>query len=137
MGAELAHRRRLHYQDARRNGKIQKDRALRVSHSLHPTHPQEKYGANNYAFLPLHDMDTVCYFETESYPMQLMMYIGNDMIESVPLSEERISQPGYLGKFKRMLKDKYADLIREAPAPPEFLVVDIATPSSPSTSERS
>ena len=65
-------------------------------------------------------MDTVCYFETESYPMQLMMYIGNDMIESVPLSEERISQPGYLGKFKRMLKDKYADLIREAPAPPEF-----------------
>ncbi|MGZ3939523.1 MAG: hypothetical protein ACXVBK_12210 [Flavisolibacter sp.] len=98
---------------------------------------QEKYGADNYAFPPLYKRDTVCFFETESYPMQLMMYIGNDMIESVPLSEERISQPGYLGKFKRMLKDKYADLIREAPSPPEFLVVDIATPSSQSTSAQS
>jgi len=67
--------------------------------------------------------------------MQLMMYIGNDMIEAVTVSEESISQPGYLGKFKRMLKDKYADLIRESKTPPEFLVVDI-TPSSPSTSAR-
>lgn len=64
--------------------------------------------------------------------MQLMMYIGNDLIEAVPLVEEHISQPGYLGKFKRMLKDKYADLIRESQTPPDFLVVDI-TPSSPST----
>ncbi len=61
--------------------------------------------------------------------MQLMMYLGNDLIEAVPLNEERVSQPGYLGKFKRMLKDKYADLIREAGRPPEFLVSDI-TPSS-------
>jgi hypothetical protein len=67
--------------------------------------------------------------------MQLMMYIGNDMIEAVTVSEERVSQPGYLGKFKRMLKDKYADLIRESKTPPEFLVVDI-TPSSQSTSAR-
>lgn len=74
--------------------------------------------------------------KSESYPMQLMMYIGNDMIESVPLSEEHISQPGYLGKFKRMLKDKYAELIRESKTPPEFLVVDI-TPSSRSTSGQS
>ncbi len=68
--------------------------------------------------------------------MQLMMYIGNDLIESVPLNEERISQPGYLGKFKRMLKEKYADLIRESKIPPDFLVVDI-TPSSQSASARS
>lgn len=68
--------------------------------------------------------------------MQLMMYIGNDLIESVPLNEERISQPGYLGKFKRMLKDKYADLIRESAIPPDFLVVDI-TPSSHSASAQS
>jgi hypothetical protein len=68
--------------------------------------------------------------------MQLMMFIGNDLIESVPVSEERISQPGYLGKFKRMLKDKYADLIRESKTPAEFLVTDI-TPSSRSASEQS
>lgn len=65
--------------------------------------------------------------------MQLMMFIGNDLIESVPVSEERVSQPGYLGKFKRMLKDKYAGLIRESKTPPEFLVTDI-TPSSQSAS---
>jgi hypothetical protein len=69
--------------------------------------------------------------------MQLMMYIGNDMIEAVPVSEEHISQPGYLGRFKRMLKEKYADLIREAKTPAEFLVVDISTPSSQSTSAQS
>ena len=68
--------------------------------------------------------------------MQLMMYLGNDLIEAVPLNEERISQPGYLGKFKRMLKDKYAELIRESEIPPEFLVADI-TPSSHSTSAQS
>jgi hypothetical protein len=68
--------------------------------------------------------------------MQLMMYIGNDMIEAVPLDEELVSKPGYLGRFKRMLKDKYADLIRESSERPEFLVTDI-TPSSHSTSEQS
>lgn len=68
--------------------------------------------------------------------MQLMMYLGNDMIESVPVNEELISKPGYLGKFKRMLKEKYADLIRESEIHPEFLVTDI-TPSSHSTSEQS
>lgn len=68
--------------------------------------------------------------------MQLMMYLGNDMIESVPVNEELVSKPGYLGKFKRMLKEKYADLIRESEIHPEFLVTDI-TPSSHSTSEQS
>jgi hypothetical protein len=71
------------------------------------------------------------------YPflMQLMMYLGNDLIESVPVNEEHVSQPGYLGRFKRMLKEKYADLIRESQMHPEFLVTDI-TPSSHSTSEQ-
>jgi hypothetical protein len=68
--------------------------------------------------------------------MQLMMFIGNDLIESVPVNEEHVSQPGYLGKFKRMLKDKYAELIRESNKPAEFLVTDI-TPSSQTTSEQS
>lgn len=68
--------------------------------------------------------------------MQLMMYLGNDMIESVPVNEELVSKPGYLGKFKRMLKEKYADLIRESGVHPEFLVTDI-TPSSHLTSGQS
>jgi hypothetical protein len=58
--------------------------------------------------------------------MQLMMYIGNDLIESVKLDNERISKPGYLGSFKRCLKLKYRELIRQFPDPPEFLVVNPA-----------
>ena len=54
--------------------------------------------------------------------MQLMMYIGNDLIESVTLEEERIPIPGYLGQFKRTLKTKYQELIRQYASPPEFLV---------------
>jgi len=56
--------------------------------------------------------------------MQLMMYIDNDLIESIPLDIERIRVPGYLGNFKRLLKVKYKDLISECPKPPEFLVVN-------------
>jgi hypothetical protein len=49
--------------------------------------------------------------------MQLMMYIGNDLIEAVPLQKEGLRQPGYLGKFKRHLKMKYSELISQSPQP--------------------
>lgn len=57
--------------------------------------------------------------------MQLMMYIGNDHIESVRLDPDRISKPGYLGTFKRNLKVKYKELISQHGSPADFLVVDI------------
>jgi len=56
--------------------------------------------------------------------MQLMMYIGNDHIESIKLDPDRISKPGYLGTFKRNLKLKYKDLISEHGSPADFLVID-------------
>jgi hypothetical protein len=56
------------------------------------------------------------------FVMQLMMYIGNDLIESVKLDNERVPKPGYLGSFKRCLKLKYRELIQQFPDPPEFLV---------------
>ena len=56
--------------------------------------------------------------------MQLMMFIGNDHIESVKLDPDRISKPGYLGTFKRSLKVKYKDLIREHGSPADFLIVN-------------
>ena len=56
--------------------------------------------------------------------MQLMMYIGNDHIESIRLDPERISKPGYLGTFKRNLKIKYKELISEHGSPADFLVID-------------
>lgn len=58
--------------------------------------------------------------------MQLMMYLGNDLIESVPVNSDQLSLPGYLGKFKRVLKEKHAQLISESPKGAEFLVIDIA-----------
>ena len=57
--------------------------------------------------------------------MQLMMYIGNDLIEAIPLQSESIPQPGYLGQFKRLMKEKYAELINESTVRPEFLVVHV------------
>lgn len=54
-----------------------------------------------------------------------MMYIGNDLIESVPVDEKDVRIPGYLGKFKRNLKIKYQELIQQTATPPEFLVSEI------------
>ena len=56
--------------------------------------------------------------------MQLMMYLGNDLIEAIPLQKDSLRQPGYLGKFKRGLKAKYNELISQFPSPPDFLVID-------------
>lgn len=57
--------------------------------------------------------------------MTLLMYLGNDLIEAVPVCLDKISQPGYLGSFKRMLKQKYHLLLQQSPTPPEFLVFDL------------
>lgn len=64
-------------------------------------------------------MELLC---TITYTMQLTMYIGNDLIEAIPLDLDRVSKPGYVGAFKRMLKMKYSELLREYPDPPEFLI---------------
>lgn len=62
--------------------------------------------------------------------MQLMMYIGNDLIEAVPVDSLRLSIPGYLGSFKRQLKQKYRTLLLETAEQPEFLVINLA-PTTP------
>ena len=58
--------------------------------------------------------------------MELMMYLGNDLIESVTVNEANLSQPGYLGAFKRQLKQKYWSLIQETGQLPEFLVASLS-----------
>ena len=62
--------------------------------------------------------------------MQLMMYIGNDLIEAVSVDGLRLSIPGYLGSFKRQLKQKYQSLLQETAEQPEFLVINLA-PATP------
>jgi hypothetical protein len=54
----------------------------------------------------------------------LMMFLGNDLIESIPLNSKDIQQPGYVGNFKRQLKTKYNELLQGSPDHPEFLIVD-------------
>ena len=56
--------------------------------------------------------------------MNLMMFIGNDLIEAIPLEDENIPKPGYLGSIKRSLKAKYRELIMQDTTPPEFLVIN-------------
>ncbi|HUR65627.1 MAG TPA: hypothetical protein VMZ03_04690 [Chitinophagaceae bacterium] len=68
-------------------------------------------------------MRSVDFFCTTNIPvMKLMMYIGNDLIEAVPVNDKDLRIPGYLGKFKRYLKQKYDELLKTSQEPPEFLV---------------
>ncbi|MEJ7914472.1 MAG: hypothetical protein WKF70_15050 [Chitinophagaceae bacterium] len=57
--------------------------------------------------------------------MKLMMYLGNDLIDSVIVNDMDLSVPGYLGRFKRQFKQKYSDLIQETGAQPEYLLVPV------------
>ena len=69
-------------------------------------------------------------FVINPYTMKLMMYLGNDLIEAVPLELGRISKPGYLGNFKRILKLKHNELIQQYDQKPEFLVIEPAPAAS-------
>ena len=63
-----------------------------------------------------------------------MMYLGNDLIEAIQIEASMIQKPGYLGQFKRNLKIKYRDLIRQdADKTPEFLVIPLC-PAKPDAS---
>ncbi len=53
-----------------------------------------------------------------------MMYLNNDLIESIKVDFHQLSRPGYLGQFKRVLKQKHFSLIQQSGTLPEFLVVD-------------
>ena len=64
------------------------------------------------------------YFVSKSNTMKLVMYLGNDLIEAVPVEPGGLSKPGYLGNFKRVLKLKYKELLSQVAEPPEFYVVD-------------
>jgi hypothetical protein len=65
------------------------------------------------------------FFVLTNKPMELMMYVGNDHIDSIPLNKTKIQVPGYLGHLKRHLKEKHSGLLQETGSSPEFLVVDV------------
>jgi hypothetical protein len=67
--------------------------------------------------------------------MELMMYVGNDHIDSVPLNKTKIQVPGYLGNLKRHLKEKHSGLLQETGSSPEFLITDIETGNQQTSKE--
>ena len=55
--------------------------------------------------------------------MELVMYVGFDMIDTIRLNTEKITEPGYVGSLKRELMQKHATQLQYLSAEPEFLIV--------------
>jgi hypothetical protein len=96
--------------------------------------PSVKLLPENEYFLVLYPVSKCRCFVPDPVPMQLMMYIGNDLIEAIPLDRDKIPKPGYLGAIKRNLKLKYSDLVKQYTDPPEFLVITLTTQNSQNSS---
>lgn len=54
--------------------------------------------------------------------MDLLMFVGNDLIDIAGLERDKISVPGYLSAMTRMLKEKHEQLLLTTPVEPEFLL---------------
>jgi hypothetical protein len=61
-------------------------------------------------------------FVVNSIIMKLVMYIGNDMIQSMPIDYGMITQPGYLGNIVRQLKIENSSRIIGCALEPEFFI---------------
>ena len=55
---------------------------------------------------------------------QSLFALQKALLEDLPLEDEKIPKPGYVGQFKRNLKMKYQELIRQYSNPPDFLVIN-------------
>ena len=55
--------------------------------------------------------------------MQLILYLGNDLIDSVSIDPAKITMPGNLGSYTRQLKGQYYQLIRQSGLEPECIVL--------------
>jgi hypothetical protein len=54
--------------------------------------------------------------------MNLVMYLSNDLVDCIPMERNKISRPGYIGNFIRMLKEKHEEILMQSMEEPEFLV---------------
>jgi hypothetical protein len=54
--------------------------------------------------------------------MDLVMLIGDNVVDFVVLEEDKISTPGYLSGITRMLKEQNGDLLVGSAIEPEFLL---------------
>jgi hypothetical protein len=58
--------------------------------------------------------------------MELVMYLENQLIETVPLEKGFLPTPGYVRHFVRMLRKRHKLLIEQTSSEPEFLVRSMA-----------
>ncbi len=58
--------------------------------------------------------------------MKLVMYIGNDCLDTVPLDSNRIPEPGYIGSLAKSLRQKHAVYTMYFETEPEFFIVPTA-----------
>ena len=63
--------------------------------------------------------------------MKLLMYIENDLVDSISIEASKIIYPGYIGEFIKMFKEKHALIIKQSLREPEFLVHKISASPSP------
>jgi hypothetical protein len=56
--------------------------------------------------------------------MYLAMYLGPDLIASVQLNSHLLSEPGYIGLYKRHLKEQNPFNKQNPVNEPEFLLTD-------------
>ena len=66
------------------------------------------------------------------------MYLGNHLIDSIPIKLSTVVLPGYLGHLKRKLEKKHSHLILSSGIEPEYFVytnfTSLTSLSSPSIS---
>ena len=54
--------------------------------------------------------------------MEIMRFIGNDCIDTLPVDQNLITIPGYIGDFIKQFKRKHQELILQAYSEPEFIL---------------
>jgi hypothetical protein len=54
--------------------------------------------------------------------MKVMMYLRKEIIDSISIESDKLSQPGYLGSCIRKLKEKHTSLIDPSADEPEFIL---------------
>jgi len=63
--------------------------------------------------------------------MRLLMYLSNDLIDSITLEHKKVTLPGYVGSFIKRLKEKHNYILAQSTEEPQFLVQNKVNPSKP------
>lgn len=69
--------------------------------------------------------------QPNTVPMKMVMYLEKDLVDTVKIEKDKISQPGYLSARIRNLREKHASLLQGCCAEPEFLLYPLVNGASP------